>query len=104
MVGSYPTIPSNFGMYAGSLVGIEGQPTSWCMGSFINWLRSGRLNPTIKGSMRAARTVPETVLPDVITGVELEPPLGWVHAPALGLDMVTICNEGGSKSDEESEG
>jgi len=50
-----------------SLINIEGQPSSWCMGSFINWLRSGRLNLAIKGSMGAARMVPETVPLDVTT-------------------------------------
>lgn len=38
------------------------------------------------------------------TEIELEPTLVWVLALALGLDMVTICSEGGSEPDEESEG
>ena len=103
LVGSSPALPSNFGMSEGSLVGIEGQPTSWCMGSFINWLKSGRLNPAIKGSMGVARMVPETVPLDVTTRVAPDPTPGWVHAPAVGADMVMICGEGGSKSDEESD-
>ena len=102
MVGSTPELPSNFGMPEGSLVGIEGQPTSWCMELFINWLKYERLNATIKGSMGATRTVPETVLLDVTTGVEPVPTPGWVLAPAMGPNMVMICGEGGSESDEES--
>lgn len=104
LVGSSPALPSNIGMSEGSLVGIEGQPTSWCMGPFINWLKYGRLNPTIKGSMGATGTVLETIPPDVTTGMEPEPTLVWVPTPAVGLDMVMICGEGGSKSYEESEG
>lgn len=73
-------------------------------GLFINCLRSGRLNPTIKGSMGAVETVLETVPPNVTTSIVLEPPLVWVPTPAVGPDMVTICNEGGSKSNEEPKG
>lgn len=36
LVGSSLELPSNFWMSEGSLVGIEFQPTSWCMGLFIN--------------------------------------------------------------------
>lgn len=73
LVGCSLALPSNFGMSKGSLVGLEGQPTSRCMGSFINWLKSGRLNPAIKGSMGAIRTVPETVSLHVNNMIELEP-------------------------------
>ena len=103
LVGSSPALPSSFGISKGISVSIEGQPASWCMGSFINWLKSVRLNPTIKGSMGVVRTVPETVLLDVTTGIELEPTPGWVPTPAVGPYMVTICSEGGSESNEESE-
>jgi len=104
LVGSSPALPSNFGMSEGSLVGIVGQPASWCMGSFINWLKSGRPNPAIKGSIRDAGTIPETILPNVTTGIEPEPTPGWVPAPAVDLDMVMKCSEGSLELDEESEG
>ena len=39
----------------------------------------------------------------MITSIESEPTPGWVPAPAVGPDMVMICGEGGSESDEESE-
>ena len=87
-------------MFEGSLVRIVGQPTSWCIGSFINWLKFGRLNPAMKGSKGASRTVPL----DVTTWVEPEPTPGWVIAPIVGPDMVMIYGEGGSKLDEELEG
>ena len=73
LVGSSRALPSNFGMSNGSLVDIECQLASWCMGSFINWLKSGRLNPTIKGSMGATKTVLETLPLDMTTRIELEP-------------------------------
>lgn len=101
LVGFSLELPSNFWMFEGSLVGIEGHLSSWCMGSFINWLKSGRLNPTIKGSMGAARIVLETIPLDVITRIELQLTAGWVPAPAVGPDMVTIFGEGGSDSYEE---
>ena len=104
LVGSSPALPSNFEMSEGSLVNIEGQPASWCMGSFINWLKSDRLNPTIKGSKGAARMVLETVPLDVTTGIELEPTPGCLPAPAMAPNMVTICSEGGLESEEDSEG
>jgi len=103
LVRSSPALPSNFGMSEGRLVKIEGQTTSWCMGSFVKWLKPGRLNPAIKGSMGALRMVPETVPSDVTTRIELEPTPGWVLAPAMGPNMVTICGEGGLESDEESD-
>lgn len=52
--------------------------------------------------MGDARTVPEIVPLDVTTEIELEPAPSWVLAPTVGLDMVTICGEGGLESDEES--
>ena len=104
LVGPSLVLPSNFGMSKGCLVGIEGQPASWCMGSFINSLKSSRLNPAIKGSMGDSRTVPEAAPLDVATGIELKPPPVWVPALAMGLDIVTICGGGGSELDEESEG
>ena len=53
--------------------------------------------------MGAARTVSETVTLDVTTGIEPKPTPGWVPTPAMGPDMVKICSEGGSESDEESD-
>ena len=103
LVASSPALPSNFGMYEGSLVDIEGQPISWCMGSFINWLKSSRLNPAIKGHMGVAGIVPETVSLDVTTRIEPEPTPGWVPPPDMGPSMVTICGKGGSESDEPEE-
>jgi len=102
LVGSSLTLPSNFGMSEGSLVIIEGQPTSWWMGSFINSLKSGRLNPTIKGRMEVVGMVPETIFPDMTTEIEPKPTLGCVRTPAMVPDMVTICGEGGLEVDEES--
>ena len=101
LVGSSLALPSNFGMSEGSLVGIEGQRASWCMGLFINWLKSGRLNPAIEGNMGASRTYPETVPLDVTTGIESEPTPSWVPTQGLGPDMVTICGEAGLESNEE---
>jgi len=63
-------------MFEGSLGGMEGQLAFWCMGSFINWLKSSRLNPAIKGIMGVAETVPETVPLDVTTGIEPDLTLG----------------------------
>ena len=40
LVGSSLALPSNFGIFEGSLVGIEDQLASWFMGLFINWLKS----------------------------------------------------------------
>jgi len=90
-------------MYEGSLVSIAGQPVLWCIGSFINWLKSERLNPAIKGSRGATSMIPETAPLDVTTGVEPKSTLGWVPAPAVGPYTVTICGEGNSKPDEESD-
>jgi len=73
------------------------------MGSFIDWLKSGRLNLAINGNMGVAEMVPETVSLDVTTGIEPEPTPGWVPTPIVGPNMVMICGEGGTKSDEESE-
>ena len=47
--------------------------------------------------------VPVTVLLDVTTKVESEPTPGWFHALAVGPTMMTVCNEGGSDSQEESD-
>ena len=54
------------------------------MGLFISWLKVGRLNPAIKGSMGVAGMVPETVSLDGTTGIALEPPPQW--GPALAVD------------------
>lgn len=51
--------------------------------------------------MGAIRMVPETVPLDVTTRIETEPKLGRVPALVVGIDMVTICSEGGSESDDE---
>jgi len=90
-------------MFEGSLVGIAGQLTSWCMGSLINWLKSKRLNPTIKGNKGATKMVPVMVLLDVTIGIEPKPPLGWFLAPIVGLDMIMIYGEGGLELDEPEE-
>ena len=50
--------------------------------------------------MGAIGIVPETVPLDVTIGIEPEPTPGWVPTPAVGLDMVIICGEGGLESDE----
>ena len=55
---SSPELPSNLGMLEGILFGIADQPASWCIGSFINWLKFGRLNPAMKGSTEAIGIVP----------------------------------------------
>ena len=64
----------------GNLVIIAGQSSSSCIGSFINWLNSRKLNPTIKGIMGATEMVPKTVPLDVTNGVELDPTPSWVPA------------------------
>lgn len=51
--------------------------------------------------MGVAGTFPEIVSLDVTTGIELEPTRGWVLAPAMGLDMVMMCDEGVLESNEE---
>ena len=71
---------------------------------FINWLRSYRLNLSIKGTPGAIGTVPEIVPPDATIDIELEPTLFWVPTLAVGSNMMMICDEGGSESNEESEG
>jgi len=60
------------------------------MGSFINWLKSGRLKPTIKGSVGASGMVPETVSLDLTTRIESKPTLGWVLAPDVRPNIVMI--------------
>lgn len=90
LVGSSLALPSKFGMTKGSLVSIVGQPTSWCIGSFIKWLKSGRLNPTIRGSMGATRIVPEIIPLNVTTRIEPKATPGWVPTPALCSNMVNI--------------
>lgn len=47
--GSFPTFPSNLGMFEGSLVGMAGQAGSWAIGPLINLLRSGKLRLTMYG-------------------------------------------------------
>ena len=100
LVGSSSALPSNLGMYEGSSVRIEGQPASWCIGSLINWLKSKRLNPGRKGSVGAIGMVLEMVSLDVTSRVEPELTPGWVPAPTVGPDMMKVCGEGGSESDE----
>jgi len=51
--------------------------------------------------MGATRIVPGTVPLDVTIGIGLEPTPGWIPAPAVGPNMVTIYNERGLESDEE---
>jgi len=92
LVGSSLALPSKFKMYEGCLVCIEIQPTSWCMGLFINCLKSGRLNPAIKGSMGADKIVLETFPLDVTNGIDVKPTPGWVPAPVVRLDLVMICS------------
>jgi len=103
LAGTSPELPSNLGMSEGSLVGIDGQLALWCMGSLINWIKSRRLNPTMKGSNGATGIVLVTIPLDVMTGVEPEPTLTWFPTPVVDLDMMKICGEGGSESDEESD-
>lgn len=100
LVRSSLVLPSKIGMFEGIIVSIEGQPALWCMGSFINWPKSGRLNPTIKGSMGAIEIVSHTVPLNVTTDIKMEPTPGWVPTPAVGPDMVTICG-GGLELDQE---
>jgi len=92
LVGSSLALPSNFRMSEGCLVCIEGQPASWCMGSFINCLKSGRLNPAIKGGMGTDEIVQETFLLDVTNGIDSKPTPGWVPALVMGLDLLMICS------------
>ena len=40
---------------------------------------------------------------DVITKVELDPTLGWVPTPVVCPNVVTICGEGDSESNELGE-
>ena len=49
MVASSPRLPSNFGIYEGSFVGITGHMGSFRSGSLISWFKYGRLIPTTKG-------------------------------------------------------
>ena len=60
-------------MLEGSFVGIVGQLASWCIGSFVNRSKSGRLRPAMKGSKGAAEVVPVAIL--------------LVAFPALGLGL-----------------
>ena len=87
-MGSSTMFPLNLEISEGSIVGIVGQPGLWCMGSLINWLKSGRIKPAIKGSKGVARivllAVPLVVAPEL--GPELPPALG--PAPKLVFDMV----------------
>lgn len=88
-------------MSEGTLVSIAGQLASWCVGSLINWLKSRRLNPTIKHNIGAARIVPVMVLVDVTVWVEPKPTVDWFLSPTMGPNMMMVCGEGGSKSDEQ---
>ena len=56
----------------------------------------------MKGSMGATGMVLETVPLDVTTGIEPEPTPGWVPTPIVSPDMMTVCGEGGLKSNKES--
>ena len=49
--GSSPTLPLNFGMSEGNLVGIDGQEGSCLTGSFISLDKSGKFNVARKGSL-----------------------------------------------------
>ena len=42
-------MPSKFGMYYGSLVGMGDQKAWWQMGSFINLAKSGKFRRAMKG-------------------------------------------------------
>lgn len=70
LVGSSLELPSNLGMLEGSMVNIAGQLALWGIELLINWIKSRRLIPTIKVSIRVYRMVPETIPLDVTTGVE----------------------------------
>lgn len=47
LMGYSPSLPSNLGISEVSLVGMEGQARSWAMGSLINFLKLGKLSPTM---------------------------------------------------------
>jgi len=57
----------------------------------------------MKGSMGATEMVLEMVPLDVTIEVKPEPTPSWFPTPAVGPNMMTICGEGGSKSNEESD-
>ena len=103
--GSSLARPSNFGMSEGSFVGIAGQLASWCIGSFVNRSKLGRLRPAMKGSKGAAEVVPMAVLLGLVPA--LGPGLPLALGP--GPDIVKVI--GGepevkgepNESEEESE-
>lgn len=49
LVVSSTTFPLNLGMYEGGLVSMVGQARSWAIGSLINFLKSGKLRPSMYG-------------------------------------------------------
>jgi len=55
----------------------------------------------MKDSIRAAITIPVMVPLDVTIEVEPEPTPGWFPTLVVGPDMMMVCGEEGSKSDEE---
>ena len=88
-------------MSEGRLVGIAGQPGSWCMGSLINWLKSGRMRPAIQGSKGESRIV-SVVVPLVVflaLGPRIPPTLGpepdmvKVTGGELGIELEGEPNE-----------
>lgn len=101
LVGSSRELSSNLGMSEWSLVDIASQPTSWCIGSLINWIKYGRLNTAMEGSMGVARRVPQMVPIYVTIGVEPETTKSWFPTLAVGLGMMMVCGEGGWESNEE---
>jgi len=86
-------ITLKLGNVKGSLVGIACQLALWCIGSLINYQKSGRLNPAMKCSMGAFGTVPKTIPLDVTTGVEMEPTPSWIPIPVVGPYMMMILLE-----------
>ena len=50
-LGSSPTLPSNFGMFNGNLVGTGGHEGSFLTGSFINLDKSRKFNVSRHGSL-----------------------------------------------------
>jgi len=73
-------------MSEGSFVGIAGQLASWCIGSFINRSKSGRLRPAKKGSTGEAEVVPVVVL--LVVFLALGPGFPLVLGP--GPDIVEV--------------
>ena len=73
-------------MSEGRFVDISGQLASWCIGSFINRSKLGRLRPAKKGSKGAAEVVPVVVLLVVVP--TLGPGFPLVLGP--GPDIVEV--------------